>query len=225
LISKSGNTPEIKNLLPFLKQRSIKIVSITSNKDSFLAKNSNYFLNCFIEKEACINNLAPTTSTTAQLVIGDALAICLSYLNGFNENDFAKHHPGGILGKKLYLKVSDILDKNLKPELSENDDFKTIIDVISKNLLGAAVITKNKKPIGIITDGDIRRIFSKKQKLNQCIAKDIMSVNPLTIKSDILASKALEIMNQKKISQLVVVKNDDYAGLIHLHNIINEGLA
>ena len=225
LISKSGNTPEIKNLLPFLKQRSIKIVSITSNKDSFLAKNSNYFLNCFIEKEACINNLAPTTSTTAQLVIGDALAICLSYLNGFNENDFAKHHPGGILGKKLYLKVSDILDKNLKPELSENDDFKTIIDTISKNLLGAAVITKNKKPIGIITDGDIRRMFSKKQKLNQCIAKDIMSVNPLTIKSDILASEALEIMNQKKISQLVVVKNNDYAGLIHLHNIINEGLA
>ena len=225
LISKSGNTPEIKNLLPFLKQRSIKIASITSNKDSFLAKNSNYFLNCFIEKEACINNLAPTTSTTAQLVIGDALAICLSYLNGFNEKDFAKHHPGGILGKKLYLKVSDILDKNLKPELSENDDFKTIIDIISKNLLGAAVITKNKKPIGIITDGDIRRMFSKKQKLNQCIAKDIMSVNPLTIKSDILASEALEIMNQKKISQLVVVKNDDYAGLIHLHNIINEGLA
>ena len=112
LISKSGNTPEIKNLLPFLKQRSIKIASITSNKDSFLAKNSNYFINCFIEKEACINNLAPTTSTTAQLVIGDALAICLSYLNGFNENDFAKHHTGGILGKKLYLKVSDILDKN-----------------------------------------------------------------------------------------------------------------
>ena len=224
LISKSGNTPEIKNLLPFLQQRSIKIVSITSNKDSFLAKNSDHFLNCYIEREACINNLAPTTSTTAQLVIGDALAICLSYLNGFNENDFAKHHPGGILGKKLYLKVSDIVNKNLKPELSENDDCKTIIDTISKNLLGAAVVTKNNKPIGIITDGDIRRMFARKTNINKCIAKDIISKKPLTIKTNILASKALEIMNHNKITQLVVVKDGHYVGLIHLHNLINEGL-
>ena len=145
LISKSGNTPEIKNLVPFLKERSICLVSITSNSSSFLAKNSNFFLSCYIEKEACLNNLAPTTSTTAQLVIGDALAICLSNLNGFSPNDFAKHHPGGMLGKKLFLKVSEIIDKNLKPELSENDDFKAVIDVISKNLLGAAVVTLNKK--------------------------------------------------------------------------------
>lgn len=225
LISKSGNTPEIKNLVPFLKERSICLVSITSNSSSFLAKNSNFFLSCYIEKEACLNNLAPTTSTTAQLVIGDALAICLSNLNGFSPNDFAKHHPGGMLGKKLFLKVSEIIDKNLKPELSENDDFKTVIDVISKNLLGAAVVTLNKKAIGIITDGDIRRVFSKNQNIEDFNAKNLMSLNPQKISSDTLASKALEIMNQHKITQLVVEDDNKYIGLIHMHNIINEGLA
>ncbi len=225
LISKSGNTPEIKNLVPFLKERSICLVSITSNSSSFLAKNSNFFLSCYIEKEACLNNLAPTTSTTAQLVIGDALAICLSNLNGFSPNDFAKHHPGGMLGKKLFLKVSEIIDKNLKPELSENDDFKTVIDVISKNLLGAAVVTLNKKVIGIITDGDIRRVFSKNHNIEHFNAKNLMSLNPQKISSDTLASKALEIMNQHKITQLVVEDDNKYMGLIHMHNIINEGLA
>lgn len=225
LISKSGNTQEIKNLVPFLKERSICLVSITSNSSSFLAKNSNFFLSCYIEKEACLNNLAPTTSTTAQLVIGDALAICLSNLNGFSPNDFAKHHPGGMLGKKLFLKVSEIIDKNLKPELSENDDFKTVIDVISKNLLGAAVVTLNKKAIGIITDGDIRRVLSKNQNIKDFNAKNLMSLNPQKISSDTLASKALEIMNQHKITQLVVEDDNKYIGLIHMHNIINEGLA
>ena len=225
LISKSGNTPEIKNLVPFLKERSICLVSITSNSSSFLAKNSNFFLSCYIEKEACLNNLAPTTSTTAQLVIGDALAICLSNLNGFSPNDFAKHHPGGMLGKKLFLKVSEIIDKNLKPELSENDDFKTVIDVISKNLLGAAVVTLNKKAIGIITDGDIRRVFSKNHNIEDFNAKNLMSLNPQKISSDTLASKALEIMNEHKITQLVVEDDNKYIGLIHMHNIINEGLA
>ena len=225
LISKSGNTPEIKNLVPFLKERSICLVSITSNSSSFLAKNSNFFLSCYIEKEACLNNLAPTTSTTAQLVIGDALAICLSNLNGFSPNDFAKHHPGGMLGKKLFLKVSEIIDKNLKPELSESDDFKTVIDVISKNLLGAAVVTLNKKAIGIITDGDIRRVFSKNHNIEHFNAKNLMSLNPQKISSDTLASKALEIMNQHKITQLVVEDDNKYIGLIHMHNIINEGLA
>ncbi len=225
LISKSGNTPEIKNLVPFLKERSICLVSITSNSSSFLAKNSNFFLSCYIEKEACLNNLAPTTSTTAQLVIGDALAICLSNLNGFSPNDFAKHHPGGMLGKKLFLKVSEIIDKNLKPELSENDDFKTVIDVISKNLLGAAVVTLNKKAIGIITDGDIRRVFSKNHNIEHFNAKKLMSLNPQKISSDTLASKALEIMNEHKITQLVVEDDNKYIGLIHMHNIINEGLA
>ncbi len=224
LISKSGNTPEIKNLVPFIRERSICLVSITSNSSSFLAKNSNFFLNCYVEKEACINNLAPTTSTTAQLVIGDALAVCLSDLKGFSSSDFAKLHPGGMLGKKLFLKVSDIINKNLKPELSKDDDFKTVIDVISKNLLGAAVVTLNKKTVGIITDGDIRRVFLKKKNIKNLKAKNLMSLNPQKTSSDTLASKALEKMNKHKINQLVVEDNDKYTGLIHMHNIINEGL-
>lgn len=224
LISKSGNTPEIKNLVPFIKQRNVNIISITSEPNSYLAKNSDYFLNSHIEKEACINNLAPTTSTTTQLVIGDALAICLSKINGFNENDFAKYHPGGMLGKKLYLKVDEIINKNLKPQLLEFDDFKTIIDVITKNLLGAAVVVKNNKPIGIITDGDIRRVFSNQSNFNDIIAKNLMSNNPFIIDSQTLASTALTIMNKNKISQVVVTENGDYSGLIHLHNILKEGL-
>ncbi|MDG1032587.1 MAG: KpsF/GutQ family sugar-phosphate isomerase [Flavobacteriaceae bacterium] len=224
LISKSGNTPEIKNLVPFIKQRNVNIISITSEPNSYLAKNSDYFLNSHIEKEACINNLAPTTSTTTQLVIGDALAICLSKINGFNENDFAKYHPGGMLGKKLYLKVDEIINKNLKPQLLEFDDFKTIIDVITKNLLGAAVVVKNNKPIGIITDGDIRRVFSNQSNFNDIIAKNLMSNNPFIIDSQTLASTALTIMNKNKISQVVVTENGDYLGLIHLHNILKEGL-
>ena len=224
LISKSGNTPEIKNLVPFIKQRNVNIISITSEPNSYLAKNSDYFLNSHIEKEACINNLAPTTSTTTQLVIGDALAICLSKINGFNENDFAKYHPGGMLGKKLYLKVDEIINKNLKPQLLEFDDFKTIIDVITKNLLGAAVVVKNNKPIGIITDGVIRRVFSNQSNFNDIIAKNLMSNNPFIIDSQTLASTALTIMNKNKISQVVVTENGDYSGLIHLHNILKEGL-
>ena len=225
LLSKSGNTSEIKNLVPFIKQRNISIISITSEPNSYLAKNSDYLLNSRIEEEACLNNLAPTTSTTAQLVIGDAIAICLSKINGFNENDFAKHHPGGILGKKLYLKVDEIINKNLKPQLFESDDFKTIIDVISKNLLGAAVVVKDNKPIGIITDGDIRRVFSNESNFNNILAKDLMSKNPFIIDSKTLASEALSIMNKNKITQIVVTKNGDYFGLIHLHNILNEGLS
>ena len=225
LLSKSGNTPEIKNLVPFIKQRNISIISITSEPNSYLAKNSDYLLNSRIEEEACLNNLAPTTSTTAQLVIGDAIAICLSKINGFNENDFAKHHPGGILGKKLYLKIDEIINKNLKPQLFESDDFKTIIDVISKNLLGAAVVVKDNKPIGIITDGDIRRVFSYESNFNNILAKDLMSKNPFIIDSKTLASEALSIMNKNKITQIVVTKNGDYFGLIHLHNILNEGLS
>lgn len=225
LLSKSGNTSEIKNLVPFIKQRNISIISITSEPNSYLAKNSDYLLNSRIEEEACLNNLAPTTSTTAQLVIGDAIAICLSKINGFNENDFAKHHPGGILGKKLYLKVDEIINKNLKPQLFESDDFKTIIDVISKNLLGAAVVVKDNKPIGIITDGDIRRVFSNESNFNNILAKDLMSKNPFIIDSKTLAFEALSIMNKNKITQIVVTKNGDYFGLIHLHNILNEGLS
>ena len=161
LISKSGNTSEIKDLVPFLKNSGVKIIAITSDKNSFLGTNSDYFLNSFVKKEACPNNLAPTTSTTAQLVIGDALAICLSELKGFKESDFAKFHPGGTLGKKLHLIVKDLVSKNLKPQVNYNENFKNIIDEISKKMLGATAVLKNGKVIGIITDGDLRRFFSK----------------------------------------------------------------
>ena len=225
LISKSGNTSEIKDLVPFLKSFGVKIISITSNKSSFLAKNSDYFLNSFVKKEACPNNLAPTTSTTAQLVIGDALAICLSELKGFKESDFAKFHPGGSLGKKLHLKVKDLVTKNLKPQVNYNETFKNIIDEISKKMLGATAVLKNKKVIGIITDGDLRRFFSKNINLNRITAVDLMSKSPKKTNSDILAFEAFKIMKKNKITQLIVEDNNNYTGIIHIHNIIKEGIS
>ena len=225
LISKSGNTSEIKDLVPFLKSFGVKIISITSDKNSFLAKNSDYFLNSFIKKEACPNNLAPTTSTTAQLVIGDALAICLSELKGFKESDFAKFHPGGSLGKKLHLKVKDLVTKNLKPQVNYNETFKNIIDEISKKMLGATAVLKNKKVIGIITDGDLRRFFSKNINLNRITAVDLMSKSPKKTNSDILAFEAFKIMKKNKITQLIVEDNNNYTGIIHIHNIIKEGIS
>jgi len=225
LISKSGNTSEIKDLVPFLKSFGVKIISITSDKNSFLAKNSDYFLNSFVKKEACPNNLAPTTSTTAQLVIGDALAICLSELKGFKESDFAKFHPGGSLGKKLHLKVKDLVTKNLKPQVNYNETFKNIIDEISKKMLGATAVLKNKKVIGIITDGDLRRFFSKNINLNRITAVDLMSKSPKKTNSDILAFEAFKIMKKNKITQLIVEDNNNYTGIIHIHNIIKEGIS
>ena len=213
LISKSGNTSEIKNLVPFLKKTHVKLIAISSDKNSFLGMNSDFFLKSFVSKEACPNNLAPTTSTTAQLVIGDALAICLSELSGFKKSDFAKYHPGGSLGKELNLKVK------------ENANLKTIINEISKKMLGATAIVKDNKAIGIITDGDLRRFFSSGRDMNLISAKEFMSKSPKTINSDILASEALQIMNKNKITQLIVEDNDIYLGIIHLHNILNEGLS
>jgi len=225
LISKSGNTSEIKDLVPFLKNSGVKIIAITSDKNSFLGTNSDYFLNSFVKKEACPNNLAPTTSTTAQLVIGDALAICLSELKGFKESDFAKFHPGGTLGKKLHLIVKDLVSKNLKPQVNYNENFKNIIDEISKKMLGATAVLKNGKVIGIITDGDLRRFFSKNTNLNSVTASDLMSKSPKKTSSDILAYEALKIMKKNKITQLIVEDNNNYTGIIHLHNIIKEGIS
>ena len=225
LISKSGNTAEIKNLVPFLKKTHVKLIAISSDKNSFLGMNSDFFLKSFVSKEACPNNLAPTTSTTAQLVIGDALAICLSELSGFKKSDFAKYHPGGSLGKELNLKVKEIIFKNEKPEVKENANLKTIINEISKKMLGATAIVKDNKAIGIITDGDLRRFFSSGRDMNLISAKEFMSKSPKTISSDILASEALQIMNKNKITQLIVEDNDIYLGIIHLHNILNEGLS
>ena len=225
LISKSGNTSEIKDLVPFIKSFGVKIISITSNKNSFLAKSSDYFLNSFIKKEACPNNLAPTTSTTAQLVIGDALAICLSELKGFKKSDFAKFHPGGSLGKKLNLKVKDLVNNNLKPQVNCNETFKNIIDEISKKMLGATAVLRDGKVVGIITDGDLRRFFSKKINLNTITALDLMTKSPKKTNSDILAYEAFKIMKKNKITQLIVEDNNNYTGIIHIHNIIKEGIS
>ena len=225
LISKSGNTSEIKDLLPFLKNTGIKLVAISSDKNSFLVNNCDFFLNSFIKKEACPNNLAPTTSTTAQLVIGDALAICLSEMKGFKENDFAKFHPGGSLGKKLHLRVKDLLSKNLKPEVDFDESFKNIVDEISKKMLGATAVLKNGLAVGIITDGDLRRFFSKNSNSKSVKASDLMSSSPKKINSEILASEALKLMNKNKITQLIVEDKNNYLGIIHLHNILNEGIS
>ena len=225
LISKSGNTTEIKDLLPFLKNTGVKLIAISSDENSFLVNNCDYFLNSFIKKEACPNNLAPTTSTTAQLVIGDALAICLLEMKGFKENDFAKFHPGGSLGKKLHLKVKDLVIKNLKPQVNLNDNFKNVINEISKKMLGATAVLNNKVAVGIITDGDLRRIFSENIDLKSIIASDLMSKYPKKINSEILAYDALKIMNLNKITQLIVEDNKQYTGIIHLHNILNEGIS
>ena len=225
VISKSGNTQEIKQLVPFLKTTGVKLISITSDKNSFLAINSDFFINSFIEKEACPNNLAPTTSTTAQLVIGDAIAICLLEIKGFNKKDFAKYHPGGSLGKKLNVKVNDLLDVNLKPEVSFNEKFENVIDEISKNMLGATAVLKNKKIMGIITDGDLRRFFSKNINPKSITASEIMTKSPISVRSNILAYDAFKIMKENKITQLIVTENKNYVGIIHLHNILKEGIS
>jgi len=223
-ISKSGNTPEVKVLLPLIKNNSNKVIAITSHPDSYLGKNSDFVLNSYIEKEACPHNLAPTTSTTAQLVIGDALAICLLDLRGFSKEDFAKFHPGGSLGKRLYLRVNDISSVNMKPQVSPDDNLKTVIVEISEKMLGITAVVENNKIIGVITDGDIRRMLNKYDIINDLKARDIMSANPKSIKSDAMAVDALELMEHNEISQLLVEKNEEYAGVIHLHDLIKEGI-
>ncbi|WP_445955140.1 KpsF/GutQ family sugar-phosphate isomerase [Yeosuana sp.] len=223
-ISKSGNTPEIKVLVPFIKNAKNKMIAITGNKDSYLGQKVDYVLNAFVEKEACPNNLAPTTSTTAQLVIGDALAICLLELRGFSSKDFAKYHPGGALGKKLYLRVQDLSSINQKPQVSMNTSIKDVIVEISEKMLGVAAVVENKKIIGIITDGDLRRMLSKVDNFASVTAKDIMSVNPKRIDADAMAIDAMDVMELHGISQLLVEENGNYAGVVHIHDLIKEGI-
>ena len=223
-ISKSGNTPEIKMLVPLIKLGSNKLIGMCGNLNSFLAENADFVLNTFVEKEACPNNLAPTTSTTAQLVVGDALAICLLELRGFSSQDFAKYHPGGTLGKKLYLRVSDIVGNNLKPQVGVDADVKQVIIEISEKMLGVTAVMSNDKIVGIITDGDIRRMLNKYENINGLKAKDIMTTNPKTIGADVLAIKALKKMRSNSLSQLLAVDGEDYVGVVHLHNLINEGI-
>ena len=224
LVSKSGNTNEIKDLVPFLKSSKITLIAITSEKNSFLSKNSDFFIKCFVEKEAGSNNLAPTSSTTAQLVIGDAIAICLSELKGFDKTDFAKFHPAGILGKKLNLKVKDLIDKDVKPMVNVNCGIKEIIGEISQKMLGATAVIENEKIIGIITDGDLRRFLNQNLEIVNAKSKNLMSANPISVSPNVLATKALSIMNNRKISQLLVVDNLKYIGIIHIHKILKEGI-
>lgn len=224
-ISKSGNTPEIKVLVPLIKNYGNKIIAITGNIDSFLGKNADFTLNTFVEKEACPNNLAPTTSTTAQLVMGDALAVCLLELRGFTSKDFAKYHPGGALGKRLYLRVSDLILKNEQPKVLKDDAVTKVIIEISEKRLGVTAVVEDKKIIGIITDGDIRRMLSKTTKIDDFTAADIMGENPKTISQEAMAVEVLDILEENSISQLLVVdNNNNYVGVVHLHDLIKEGI-
>ncbi|MFK8266177.1 KpsF/GutQ family sugar-phosphate isomerase [Capnocytophaga cynodegmi] len=223
-ISKSGNTPEIKVLVPLLKRGNNKLIAITSNKNSVLGQQADCVLYAHVEKEACPNNLAPTTSTTAQLVLGDALAICLLEMKQFGSSDFAKYHPGGALGKRLYLKVSDIVANNQKPQVSPETDIKKVIVEISEKMLGATAVVDGQDIIGVVTDGDIRRMLSKTDTITGLTAKDIMTANPKTIEANTLAIDALDVMETNKITQLLVTENNTYVGVIHLHNLVQEGL-
>lgn len=223
-ISKSGNTPEIKVLVPLIKNGPNKMIAITGNTESFLGQNADFVLNTFVKKEACPNNLAPTTSTTAQLVMGDALAVCLLELRGFSSKDFAKYHPGGALGKKLYLRVSDISSVNQKPKVAKDTKIKDVIIEISEKMLGVTAVVENDKVIGIITDGDLRRMLSKTDDFSNFTAKDIMGSNPKCIDIDAMAIDAMELMEDNEISQLLVEDNGNYAGVIHLHDLIKEGI-
>jgi len=223
-ISKSGNTPEIKVLLPLIKNYGNKIIAITGNPKSFLGTNANFMLNSFVEKEADPNNLAPTTSTTAQLVMGDALAICLLKLNNFSSKDFAKYHPGGALGKKLYLRVSDLIGKNEMPQVAPTTPIKDVIIEISKKRLGTTAVVENKKIVGIITDGDLRRMLTNSTDISNLVAENIMGKNPKTINVDAMAIEALETMENNKISQILVEDNSVYVGVVHLHDLIKEGI-
>ncbi|WP_271405071.1 KpsF/GutQ family sugar-phosphate isomerase [Tenacibaculum soleae] len=225
-ISKSGNTPEIKVLVPLIKSSKNKIIAITGNPDSFLGKNADFLLNSFVEKEACPNNLAPTTSTTAQLVLGDALAVCLLDLRGFTSSDFAKYHPGGALGKRLYLRVADLIKNNQLPKVNSTDKVAQVIVEISEKRLGVtAVVNDNNQLLGIITDGDIRRMLSKTTKIDELTANDIMSKNPKTIHVEAMAVEALDTLENSSITQILVTDNDNnYVGVVHLHDLIKEGI-
>lgn len=223
-ISKSGNSPEIKVLAPLLKRFGNILIGMTANKNSFLAKESDYVLNAYVENESCPNNLAPTNSTTAQLVLGDALAVCLMEMRGFKSEDFAKYHPGGALGKKLLLRVGDMLDATHKPEVTPDSSIKKAIVEISEKRLGVTAVIENNTVIGIITDGDIRRMLNDRDNIAGVVASDIMTHNPKTIKSTDMAVDALNTMENFAITQLVVVDNGEYKGILHLHDILKEGI-
>lgn len=223
-ISKSGNSPEIKVLAPLLKRFGNILIGMTADKNSFLGRESHYIMHAYVESEACPNNLAPTNSTTAQLVLGDALAVCLMELRNFKSEDFAIYHPGGALGKKLLLRVKDMLDTTHKPIVSPDASIKKVIMEISEKRLGVTAVIENNQVIGIITDGDIRRMLNNRDTFSDLTARDIMTKNPKNISSNLLVSEALNVLENNTITQLVVIDSDEYKGILHLHDILKEGI-
>ena len=224
LLSRSGNTPEIKVLVPILKMRRNKMIAMVSDTQSYLAQQADIIINAYAEHEACPNNLAPTSSTTAQLVMGDAMAVALLECRGFSPSDFAKYHPGGSLGKKLYMRVSDLYLNNEKPEVAPTDSINRVILEMTSKRLGATAVTDNGRLLGIITDGDLRRMLVSGRTIENLTAQDIMSANPKTIDENAMAVNAFHIMEQNHITQLIVLKDNVYAGVIHIHDILQEGI-
>lgn len=224
-LSKSGNTPEIKVLVPLIRRMGNKLVAMVSNVDSYLAQHSDFVVRATVDAEACPNNLAPTSSTTTQLVMGDAIAVCLLKMRGFSPEDFAKYHPGGSLGKRLYLRVDDVFDKEVRPYVSPDESIQNTIINISQNRLGATVVLdKGDVLMGIITDGDVRRMVEKGEPLGSLRAKDIMSRSPKVIERRELAVNAFSIMEKNKITSVVVLDEGKYVGLIHIHDVLREGI-
>ncbi|WP_264531292.1 KpsF/GutQ family sugar-phosphate isomerase [Flavobacterium sp. N502540] len=223
-ISKSGNSPEIKVLVPLLKRFGNILIGMTGNVTSFLAKGSDYVLDTTVETEACPINLAPTNSTTAQLVMGDALAVCLMEMRDFKPEDFAVYHPGGALGKKLLLRVKDMIEHSLKPMVTPDTSIKKAIFEISEKRLGVTAVIENNTIVGIITDGDIRRMLNDRDSIADLTAKDIMSKNPKVVSSETMAVDALNILEDFSITQLIVADNGEYKGVLHLHDILKEGI-
>ncbi len=225
LLSRSGNTPEIKVLVPILKMRNSKMIAMVSDTQSYLAQHADIIINAFAAHEACPNNLAPTSSTTAQLVMGDALAVALLECRGFTPADFAKYHPGGALGKKLYMRVSDLYTNNEKPQVLSDDNInRVILEMTSKRLGATAVLDNNGNLLGIITDGDLRRMLVSGRSINSLVAQDIMTRTPKTIDENEMAVNAFHIMEKNHITQLAVLKDGKYAGIIHIHDILQEGI-
>jgi arabinose-5-phosphate isomerase len=224
LISNSGNTPEIKVLAPLIKNGGNKLIAMTGNTESSLAKNADLILDTSVELEACPHNLAPTSSTTAQLAMGDALAVCLLEHRGFTEHDFARYHPGGALGKRLYLKVGDLYANNTKPVVTPVATINTVILEISSSRLGATAVISKGVLKGIITDGDLRRMMQKHKNYEKLVASNIMTKDPRSVDKNTMALEALEIMKKQNITQLVVTDKKKFLGFVHLHDLLREGI-
>lgn len=224
LISKSGNTPEVKVLVPLIKSLGNKLIALTGNYDSFLAQQADYKMSCAVDQEACPNNLAPTNSTTAQMVMGDALAVCLIKCRDFGSKDFAKYHPGGALGKKLYLRVADLYEQNEKPQVGLKASLKEVILEISSKRLGVTAVVENNELLGIITDGDLRRMLSREDNFQNLTAADIYTKAPKTLEDGAMAIEAASRMKELNISQLLITKGNEYLGVVHFHDLLKEGL-